>query len=126
MNEIILIGRQAQIIEADAGQWREQVAHSHHDSSTHFSFMTREHHRVRNFVVTELPRNNGKPLSAQVIAGRLSLPLNMVIAILDDLQRHLFFLVLNPAGDVAWAFPVTAEQTPHRLRFSSGERTYAA
>jgi hypothetical protein len=76
--------------------------------------------------VTELPRNDGKPLSAQFIAERLSLALDMVIAILDDLQRHLFFLVLNPAGEVSWAFPVTSEPTPHRLRFSSGERTYAA
>jgi hypothetical protein len=126
VNEIILIGRQSQIIEADAGQWRKQVMHSHQDSSTHLGFMTRDHHRIRNFVVTELPRNDGKPLSAQVIAERLSLALDMVIAILDDLQRHLFFLVLNPAGEVFWAFPVTLEQTPHRLRFSSGERTYAA
>ena len=49
-----------------------------------------------------------------------------ILALLDDLQKHLFFLVLNPAGDVNWAYPVTAEKTPHRLRFSSGELTYAA
>lgn len=129
MQEVILIGRQERIIAVDALQWREQVAHSrhdHHDNSTHLSFMTPDHHRIRNFVVTELPRNDGKPLSAQVISQRLSLPLARVNAIFDDLQRHLFFLVLNPVGEVCWAFPVTSEPTPHRLLFSSGERTYAA
>ncbi|HEV2580181.1 MAG TPA: hypothetical protein VGT44_04950, partial [Ktedonobacteraceae bacterium] len=70
--------------------------------------------------------NGGKPLSAQFIAERLSLPLAQVIAILDDLQQHLVFLVQQPAGEVRWAFPVTVEPTPHRLRFSSGERIYAA
>ena len=72
------------------------------------------------------PRSHGKPLSAQTISERLSLPLAQVIAILEDLQRHLFFLVLNPVGEVCWAYPVTCETTPHRLRFRSGERIYAA
>src|SRR5438093_611254 len=75
---------------------------------------------------SESPRSHGKPLSAQTISERLSLPLAQVIAILEDLQRHLFFLVLNPAGEVCWAYPVTCETTPHRLRFRSGERIYAA
>ncbi len=126
MKETILIGRQAHIIEADAAQFREQVAHSHHQPSTRLNFMTPEHHNIRNFAVTELPRNNGKPLSPHTISARLSLPLAQVIAILEDLQRHLFFLVLNPAGEVAWAYPITSEPTPHHLCFSSGERTYAA
>jgi len=46
--------------------------------------------------------------------------------ILDDLEGNLFFLVRNERGHVSWAFPVTAEQTRHRLRFSTGERIYAA
>lgn len=126
MKENILIGRQAHIIEAGAAQFREQVAHSHHQPSTRLNFMTPEHHRIRNFAVTELPRGDGKPLSPQTISARLSLPLAQVNAILEDLQRHLLFLVLNPAGEVSWAYPITSEPTPHQLRFSSGERTYAA
>lgn len=126
MKESILIGRQENIIEADAEEFRKEVAHSHHQPSTRLSFMTPEHHRVRNFAVTELPRSGGKPLSAQTISARLSLPLARVVAILEDLQRHLFFLVLNAAGEVSWAYPVTSEPTPHQLRFSSGERIYAA
>jgi hypothetical protein len=126
MSEVILIGRQGQIIEADAEQWRKQVGHSRHQPSAHLSFMTRDHHRIRNFVVTELPRSGGKSLSAQLISECLSLPLAEVMVILDDLQRHLVFLVQQPAGEVRWAYPVTIEPTPHHMRFSTGERIYAA
>jgi hypothetical protein len=49
-----------------------------------------------------------------------------VVAVLDDLERHLFFVVRDAAGAVAWAFPVTVARTPHRLRFSTGERVGGA
>ena len=35
-------------------------------------------------------------------------------------------MMLNPAGEVSWAFPVTVEETPHQLRFGTGEYTFAA
>ena len=88
--------------------------------------MTTEHHRVRNFVVRELPVNQGKPLTADEISQRLDLPITRVVTILEELQKNLFFLVLNNAGEVSWAFPVTSDWTPHRLSFSSGEGIFAA
>jgi hypothetical protein len=46
--------------------------------------------------------------------------------VLDDLQRHLFFLVRDSNGEVSWAFPVTSDRTPHHLDFSSGEKLWGA
>ena len=89
------------------------------------SFMTPEHHRVRNFVVSELPRA-GKALPPEYIALKLGLPLDQLAHILDDLEKHLVFLFRNPLGEVAWAYPVTVDETPHRVSFSSGEKIYAA
>lgn len=88
--------------------------------------MAEDHRRIRNFVVSELPRNNGKPLTAEAIASGLLIPIDRVREILAELQKRLVFLVLNDAGEVSWAFPVTTDRTPHRLRFSSGERLFAA
>jgi hypothetical protein len=90
------------------------------------AFMTPRHHAVRNFVVLELPRNHGRPLSPARIAAALHLEAALVIQLLDDLERHLFFLVRDRRGNVSWAFPVSSDRTPHRLRFSTGERVYAA
>ncbi len=126
MKDVILLGRGGKILEVPEAHWRKHLAKVRHHPSERLSFMTDEHHRVRNFVVLELPRHAGEPLSPEAIAERLRLPLATVVAILDDLQKNLFFLVRNTAGQVSWAFPVTSEKTAHRLRFSSGEYTFAA
>jgi hypothetical protein len=90
------------------------------------AFMTAEHHLVRNFAVRELPYENGKPINVDRIAATMGLPMARVHAIVEELERHLFFLVRNEAGEISWAFPVTTEPTPHRLQFSTGERAHGA
>ena len=126
MKDIILIGRQDKILEVPADTWKQHLANARTHSATRLSFMTANHHLVRYFVVRELPRNSGNPLSPKDISQRLSLPLPLVTTILEDLEKHLFFLVRNDAGEVSWAFPVTSDRTPHRLHFSSGEYIFAA
>jgi hypothetical protein len=105
--------------------WRRVIARREKGTAHAVSFMTPEHHRVRNFVVLELPAA-GQALAPDTIAGRLGLSVSRVVAILDDLERHLTFLYRDPNGAVAWAYPVTAARTPHRLTFSTGERINAA
>ena len=126
MKDVILIGKQERILEVSAEHWRKHLGQAQHQPSARLSFMTGDHHLIRNFVVRELPDNQGKPLSAEDIANRLQLPLPRVNALLDDFEKHLFFLVRNEIGKVSWAFPVTTDRTPHRLSFSSGERIFAA
>jgi len=126
MADFILTGRRDTIFEIPAERWRQHLTQAQHNTAMAFSFMTSDHHLVRNFVVSELPRNHSKPLGPEGIAQRLRLPLSRVSTILEELQKHLFFLVRNQAGEVSWAFPVTVERTPHRLSFSSGERVFAA
>ncbi|MCB2188390.1 MAG: hypothetical protein KQJ78_18370 [Deltaproteobacteria bacterium] len=91
----------------------------------YLGFMTPEHHQVRNFIVLELPRRD-TPLPPEEIAARLDLPPARVAAILDDLASHMFFVARDAAGAVIWAYPVTVEETPHRVSFASGEQTFAA
>ena len=73
---------------------------------------------IRRYVVRELPRR-GAPIPPRRIARALRLDEADAARILADLEARLFFLVRNPAGEVAWAFPVTAAPTLHRLRLSS-------
>jgi hypothetical protein len=89
------------------------------------AFMTEDHHRVRDFVVLEIPRA-GAPLSPGFIAGALDLPLDYLSDILDELESNMTFLFRNPKGEVAWAYPVTADPTPHHVTFSTGESIFAA
>ena len=89
-------------------------------------FMTPAHREVRNFVVRELPRNRGRALTPGQIARALGVNSDMTVRLLEDLERHLFFLVRDVHGNVSWAFPVTSDRTPHRLHFSTGERIFGA
>ena len=73
----------------------------------------------------ELPRS-GRPLAPEAIATALRLPVECVVGLLDDLEKRKLFLFRNPEGEVAWAYPVTVDATPHHFAFESGERLKAA
>ncbi|MBN1152339.1 MAG: hypothetical protein JXA58_03945 [Dehalococcoidia bacterium] len=122
MNNALLLGIWRMMISVPPSLWQRQMAR---ETQADLAFMTADHHRVRDFVVRELPRV-GRPLPPDLIAAALHLPLERVVAILDELERQMTFLFRNPAGEVTWAYPVTVDETPHRLTFSSGETLYAA
>jgi len=125
MGEYILFGRDRQLSEIPRQTWEGHLAEAPDHSRERLSFMSEDHHRVRYFVVRELP-TSGRPIEPGMISQALQLPLAQVGVILDELEKNLFFLVRGEQGAVAWAFPVTVEPTPHRLEFSTGEQLYAA
>lgn len=125
MTEGILIGQGSDIKKMPYESWRTHLKHIPLNENPRFGFMTPEHHKVRCFVVRELPKL-GQPITVDYISQHLGLDTNRTTKILEDLERNMFFLVRNTQGEVSWAFPMTVENTPHRLIFKSGERLYAA
>jgi hypothetical protein len=106
--------------------WRSEIAKSAQKTRARVSSLVGgEHRRVQHFCVRELPRV-GEPLRPQAIAADLGLPLERVRSLLDDLEAGMTFLYRNPAGAVHWAYPVTADETPHLVTFSTGEQVHAA
>lgn len=120
---LIGVGREIYSVPDDAFQ--KSVKELPVRMASPLAFMSRNHHSVRDFAVRELPRQD-RPLSPRQIAQVTGLTPQDVSAILADLERNLFFLVRDPEGNVSWAFPVTTSETPHRLRFSTGEKTFGA
>ena len=125
MSQVVLMGRGREIVSRPQHNWKDDLEPKAREIRTLLAFMSDDHHRIRNFVVTEIPRS-GAPIPPHEISRRLQLRPDRVAEILDELERNLFFLVRNDQGAVVWAFPVTAEPTRHRLKFSSGERLWAA
>ncbi len=125
MKRSLLLGFGRHMLPVPGPLWRRQVYQSAEQTNAGLAFMTETHRRVHHCVVRELPRS-GQPLAPEYIAGQLDLPVDRVITILDDLEKHKTFLFRNPQGAVIWAYPVTVEKTPHRVTFSSGEQIYAA
>jgi hypothetical protein len=125
MKNNLLLGISHFLFPIPSPIWQNEVAQSAKHNQARLSFMTPDHHRVRNLVVRELPRV-GKPLAPDWIAHQVNLPIESAVRILDELEKHMTFLFRNAAGAVVWAYPVTVEPTPHRVTLSTGERIYAA
>jgi hypothetical protein len=120
-----LIGIKRHMIPIPRFLWERQVRDRARAAEGRLKFMTEDHHRVRDFVVREIPAAGG-PLSPELIAERLGLSLEKTIRILDELEKRLFFLFRNEAGAVTWAYPATADSTPHEALMNAGERVHAA
>jgi hypothetical protein len=125
MEESVLSVAEKRFAEIPTELWQQHVQRTAKEIPKVLGFMTENHHRVRYFVVRELPRIGG-PIPPEVIAKELNLSFSKTTEILDELEKNLFFLVRYEKGEVLWAFPVTADSTPHRLTFSTGENINAA
>lgn len=81
--------------------------------------------RVQHFAVREIARRR-EPIAPEVIADELDLSVHRVSEILGELERRMTFLYRSGGEDVVWAYPVTAEETPHQVRIDGGAAFSAA
>ena len=125
MADTVLIGRGKTISTIPQKEWEQELSSDPEHIVRRLEFMSPDHHRVRNFVVREMPRL-GRPIPPSEISDALQLTRSHTTSIVKDLERHLFFLVRGDGVEVSWAFPVTADETGHHLVFSTGERLDAA
>lgn len=123
--DTILIGHGRSVIRESDEEWRRALQALRLGPNVRLSFMTPQHRQMREYAVTELPRV-GRPITPGELAQRFTLSVDAVVDILAELERHLFFIRRNDNGDISWAFPVTVEPTPHRLRFDDGAEVFAA
>jgi hypothetical protein len=121
----LLMGMGRHMVPVPSVAWKGHVSKSAEHGQARLGFMSEAHHRVRDFVVVELPRA-GTALSPSYISQAVGLAQERVQAILDDLERNMTFLYRSAGDAVTWAYPVTVDRTPHRVTFSTGEEIYAA
>ena len=80
--------------------------------------------RVQHFAVREIPRRR-EAIAPKVFAQELDLSLEQVYQILDELERRMTFLCRRDGENVNWAYPVTADKTPHQVRID-GDAAFSA
>jgi hypothetical protein len=125
MKANLLTGLKKHTVSIPRAVWQNQVKKGAKKGRLRLDFMMDDHHKVREFVVLEIPRL-AKPIPPAYIAQQLGISFDRVSILLDELEKGMTFLYRNNAGDVTWAYPVTADPTPHRVIFSSGEEIFAA
>ena len=124
MSDRLLLGLGHHLLPIPRLLWQPLMKAGARKTGAGLGFMSHDHHRVRDFVVLELPRV-GAPLSPESIAEALDLDLARVRTILDELEAHLKFLFRDERGEVTWAYPVTVDETPHRAHLSTGEDAFS-
>ncbi len=122
----VLIGHGKGFERMDEEAWKQAVAGAVAHMPKRLAFMTPAHHRVRNSAVRGLPGNGGRPLSMTEVAAAAGVPEEATRQIAAELERNLFFVVRQDDDHISWAFPVTADQTPHEVILGTGERIYGA
>jgi len=105
--------------------WRRLVAAEARRSGEGLGWFSADHGAVRDFTVTEIA-NTGRPVTDGQIAAGTGIAEDRVAGILKQLERAKSFLYRSDGASVDWAYPVTAAETPHRIRLDSGERFFAA
>ena len=125
MGDTLLMRRKRRMIRVPAAIWKHRVRGEARVAAARLKFMGPDHHRIRNFVVTELRRAH-EPLSPGTIAEGVGIETERVREILDELEANRTFLYRRDGHNVDWAYPVTTEETPHQVTFDNGERFFAA
>jgi len=125
MKDNIYLGMGGLLIPIPSFIWRRLVAKTASDAEDNLNFMSADHHKVRDFVVTQIPQVDG-PISTATIAENLEMRVEDAKRIIDELERGMTFLYRSRPEGVTWAYPVTVDSTPHRVTFNSGVQTFAA
>jgi len=125
MNNRLLLGFWRFLVPLPAVLWESHLPKIAKGTYQKLGFMSEDHHRVRNFVVTEIPKL-GVALSPEYLSQQLDIPQERLTSILDELEKNMTFLFRNEQGEVTWAYPVTVDKTPHQVRLNTGESVYAA
>ena len=96
MNKSLLLGLGRFLLRIPRPIWQQEVARSAQAAEKSLVFMTADHHKVRDFVVREMPRI-AEPIPPERIAQDLNMELDRVVSILDELEKKLTFLYRNGA-----------------------------
>ena len=104
--------------------WRRAAAADGQRRGARLRFMSENHHRVRDFAVRELVRT-GAPVPTSEVAESLGLDLATTTRLIEELERNLTFLYRTRPDAVTWAYPVTCEDTGHRVHFDTGEDAFS-
>ena len=124
MQDALRIGVGPFMLPVPSFLWQRAVEADGKRMRGRLHFMSEIHHRVRDFAVQELART-GTPAPVTEVAESLGLDLATTTQLIEDLERNLTFLYRTQPDAVTWAYPVTCEDTGHRVHFDTGEDAFS-
>ena len=87
--------------------------------------LSTEERKIHYFIVNKMAGTK-TPLTAEQVAKELDMPVDRVEATIDKLEDLKTYLYRSDGKGINWAYPLSLEDTGHRMTDSTGERFFAA
>jgi RIO-like serine/threonine protein kinase len=87
--------------------------------------LSKDERRVHHFVVMKMAMVS-QPISAELIAREMGMPIDQVEDIIKKLERLKTFISRTDRKSIDWAYPLSLENTGFRLTETSGAQFFAA
>ena len=87
--------------------------------------LSEEERKVHYFVVEKMAVAK-EPITAELISEELDISLEAVGKTIDKLEGLKTFLYRSDGTGIDWAYPLTLDNTGHKMNASTGESFYAA
>ena len=87
--------------------------------------LTDEERRVHHFVVRKMASVE-EPIKAELVAKETGLPADEVERAIEKLESLKTFLYRSDGKGIDWAYPLSLDDTGHRMTVSTGESFNAA
>ena len=84
-----------------------------------------EERTIHHFIVNRMTKTK-IPLTAEQVGKELDLPVDRVEATIDKLEVLKTFIYRSDGKGINWAYPLSLENTGHKITASTGERFFAA
>lgn len=87
--------------------------------------LSEEEQKVHHFVVKKMA-DVQEPITAEFISEELGISLKTVVKIIEKLEVLKTFLYRSDGTGINWAYPLSLDNTGHRVTVSTGEQFSAA
>ena len=87
--------------------------------------LSEEEQKVHHFVVKKMA-DVQEPITAELISEELGISLKTVVKIIERLEVLKTFLYRSDGTGINWAYPLSLDNTGHRMTVSTGEQFSAA
>ncbi|UCD89268.1 MAG: hypothetical protein JSW04_12700 [Desulfobacterales bacterium] len=94
-------------------------------AETKADLLSEEERKVHHFIVQQMAIAK-EPITAEFIGEKLNISLHRVGNIVDKLEAMKTFCYRSDSRGINWAYPLSLENTGHKLTVSTGEQFFAA
>ena len=87
--------------------------------------LSEDERKVHHFIVKKMAVVT-EPITVRIVSEELGLELGMVENTIVKLEKMKTFLYRSDGPGIDWAYPLSLDNTGHRMTASTGERFFAA